>query len=204
VRTRRLASLLAAATVAGIALAGCSEQAAALRVDDVTVSRGDFEDELALYYEKDDLRDFVFGRVDREQLRGELRESYTQEFVAAVAGLRVQFIVAGAVLEDRGLAVGGDARAQAEALIAGQVPDDALSGASRRALVEDVAAFTTLQSELGQQRFGQVMTRALRDADVSVRSQYGSWDSDELAVRPPPGPAEAVVPGPGDAGPAAG
>ena len=189
---RRLASLLAAGMLVGIAVTGCADQSAAIRVDDVTVSRSDFEDELDLYFENDDLRSFVFGPAERDQLRGELRDSYSQEYVAVVAGLRVQFIVADSVLAAEGLEVTDEDRAGAEAEIADGVPGGVSSlPEDRRAdFVNDVATFRVLQGEL-QDGFTQAITDAYAEADISVRSQYGRWDPDELTIVPPDGPLTA-------------
>ncbi len=194
---RRLVSLIAAVTAAGLAATACSEQAAAVQVDDVTVSRPDFEDELDLYYDNDDLRTFVFGEVAQEDLRGELGQSFTQDYVAAVAGLRVQFIVAELVLADQGLELTDEARAEAEQLIAQQVPGGVSSVPEDRrdAFIDDVATFSLLQGELGQEGFSTAMTDAFAAADISVRTQYGEWDPEQIAVVPPAGP---VAPGGGD------
>ena len=189
--SRRHVTLLAAVAAAGLAATGCSEQSAAIRVDDVSVSRADFEDELDLYYENDELRTFVFGQVAQEDLRGELGtdQSYAQDYVGAVASLRVQFTVADALLDAEGLAVTDEARAQALGGIEQQVPGGlgSLPEAFGDAFVDDVATFTVLQDELGQEGFATAMGGALRDADVSVSSRYGSWDPDESTVVPPEG-----------------
>jgi hypothetical protein len=191
VLSRRHVALLAAVIAAGLAATGCSEQSAAIRVDDVTVSRADFEDELDLYYENDDLRTFVFGEIAPEDLRGEMGtdQSYVQDYVGAVASLRVQFIVADGLLEDEGLALTDDARAQAEDALVDQVPNglESVPDDYREAFIDDFATFTLLQQELEQQGFAEAMSGALDDADVAVSSRYGSWDSEELTVVPPAG-----------------
>jgi hypothetical protein len=198
VLNRRLASLLAAVTVVGVAATGCADQPAAIRVDDVTVSRSDFEDELAFYFDNDDLRDYVFGPAERDQLQGELRDSYSQQYVGAVAGLRVQFIVADSVLAAEGLEVTDDDRADAEAEIDEAVPGavSALSEDRRADFIDDVATFRVLQGELGD-GFSQAITDAYADSDISVRSQYGRWDPEQLTIVPPDGPLAAQ--GGGDA-----
>jgi hypothetical protein len=192
VLNRRLASLLAAVTVAGVAATGCADQSAAIRVDDVTVSRSDFEDELAFYFDNDDLRDYVFGPAERDQLRGELRDSYSQQYVGAVAGLRVQFIVADSVLAAEGLEVTDDDRAGAEAEIDEAVPGgvSALPEDRRAGFIDDVATFRVLQGELGD-GFSQAITDAYAETDISVRSQYGRWDAEQLTIVPPDGPVAA-------------
>jgi hypothetical protein len=198
VLNRRLASLLAAVTVVGVAATGCADQPAAIRVDDVTVSRSDFEDELAFYFDNDDLRDYVFGPAERDQLQGELRDSYSQQYVGAVAGLRVQFIVADSVLAAEGLEVTDDDRADAEAEIDEAVPGavSALSEDRRAEFIDDVATFRVLQGELGD-GFSQAITDAYADSDISVRSQYGRWDPEQFTIVPPDGPLAAQ--GGGDA-----
>jgi hypothetical protein len=192
VLNRRLASLLAAVTVAGAAATACADQSAAIRVDDITVSRSDFEDELAFYFENEDLRGFVFGQVAQDQLRGELRDSYSQDYVAAVAGLRVQFIVADAVLAAEGLEVTDEDRVGAENEIDEGVPGGVSSvPEDRRAdFVADVATFRVLQGEL-QDGLTQAITDAYAEADISVRSQYGRWDPEQLTIVPPDGPVAA-------------
>jgi hypothetical protein len=67
----------------------------------------------------------------------------------------------------------------------------------RRAdFVDDVATLRVLQGEL-QDGFTQAITDAYAEADISVRSQYGRWDPEQLTIVPPDGPA--APPGGGDA-----
>ena len=70
-RHRRLATLLAAVTVAGLAAAGCGSTSAAVQVDDESISQPDFEDDLEVVYENETFRTALFGQVGQEQLRGE-------------------------------------------------------------------------------------------------------------------------------------
>ena len=103
---RRFVSLIVAITAACLATTACSpgdairEQSAAVRVDDATISRNRFEDQLDLVYENDDLRGYLFAGVTREQLRpdGAAVGTYTQQFVGAMAGLHVQFLVADEII----------------------------------------------------------------------------------------------------------
>jgi hypothetical protein len=187
----RHVTLLAAVAAAGLVATGCSDQAAAIRVDDVSVSRADFEEELDLYFDHDDLRTFVFGEVAQEDLRGELGtdHSFRQDYVGAVASLRVQFIVADGLLESEGLELTDEARVAARDAIAQQLPGglDSVPEDYLETFVDDVATFTVLQDELGQEGFATAMGDALADAGVTVSSRYGSWDSDQLTVVPPAG-----------------
>lgn len=200
---RRLASLLAAVTVAGLAATGCSQQAAAVRVDDATVSRSHFEDQLDLFYSNDELRSFLFQGVTREQLRAADGPvgGYTQAFVGSLASVQVQFLIVDQALEAEGIEV---TDADRDAII-GQL-DQALPGGvdslpedQRDDLVDGFAGFEKLRAELGEQDFNIVLGEIVDAADIEVNSRYGSWDEDEFTVVPPAGPAPA--PGTPDEGP---
>ena len=103
---RRPALLLAAVTVAATVATGCGQQSAAVRVDDESVSRSDFEDELEAYFDNDDLRSAVLGdQTPRADLSGDLRGSYSQEFVGTVAEQQVLFLLAANVRDDEGVEV---------------------------------------------------------------------------------------------------
>jgi hypothetical protein len=203
VLNRRLASLLAAVTVAGLAATGCAEQSAAIRVDDATVSRGDFEDQLDLFYSNDDLRGFLFQGVTRDQLRaeGDPRGSYTQEYVGSLAAVQVQFLVVAQALEDEGIDLSdADRDAVIDQLDQG-LPGgyDSLPSGVREDLVEGFAGFDKLRSELGEEEFNVALGKVIDEATIEVSSRYGSWDPDQFTVTPPEGPEPA--PGTADAGP---
>jgi hypothetical protein len=116
VLNRRLASLLAAVTVAGLAATGCAEQSAAVRVDDRTVSRSDFEDALDLFYENDELRGLLLQNTTQEQLRAEdgPRDAYNQEYVGAIARTYIEFLVVEHTLESEGIELTDADRATVE------------------------------------------------------------------------------------------
>jgi len=203
VLNRRLASLLAAVTVAGLAATGCAGQSAAVRVDDDTVSRRDFEDQLDLFYTNDDLRGFLFQGVTREQLRaeGSAKGSYTQEYVGSMASVQVQFMVVAQALEDEGIEIEDSDR---EAIISqlDQVLADgyeSLPEALGDDLVEGFAGFEKLRAELGEDEFNVVLGEIVDGADITVDSRYGSWDPEQFTVTPPAGSAPA--PGTADAAP---
>lgn len=192
---RRLASLLALATAVVVAASGCSSTATAVRVDDESISQRDFEDQLDLVYENDDFRSLLFGDVDRTQLRGEgdPRSSYRQEFVEAMAFLQVQFLVIPQVLTDQDIElVEGDRQAVIEQ-IDQQAPGslDDLPEGVRDEYVDAFAGFDKLRAELGDEELNAVVGDAIRGADVSVSSRYGTWEPDSFSVTPPQGPRPA-------------
>jgi hypothetical protein len=201
VRHRRLASLLAV-SVAGLAAAGCGSSAnAAIRVDDESVSRRDFEDQLDEVYENEAFRGALFGQVGQEQLRSEdaPRGSFTQQYVAAMGFVQIQFMVIPSVLEDEGLEVTDADRAAVVEQLDGSAPGalDALPDSMRGEYVEGFAGFDKLRTELGDD-FESVVTGAIEEADVEVSSRYGSWDRDQQTIVPPPAPRPA--PDGGDGG----
>ena len=197
---RRLASLLAAVTVAGLAATGCAEQSAAVRVDDATVSRSDFEDQLDAFYENDALRDVLFPGVTREQLRaeGDPEGSYTQQYVGSLAGVQAQFLVIAQALEDEGIELTDADRDAIEDELDAALPGGYGSIPSGVAdnLVEGLAGFERLYTELGEEEFTVVVGDIFDRAEVDISSQYGSWDPEQFTVTPPSGPA----PAPGTAG----
>jgi hypothetical protein len=209
VLNRRLASLLAAVTVAGLAATGCSspastmrEQSAAVRVDDRTVSRSDFEDSLDLFYENDDLRAFLF-EATKDQLRAEdgPRDSYLQEYVGAVAGVQVQFLVVAEALEEQDIVLTDADREAIVQQLDQSLPGgfDSLPSGLRDDIVDGFAGFDKLRSELGEEEFNVVIGEVVDASDIDVSSRYGSWDADQFQVVPPSGPAPA--PGTADESP---
>ena len=183
----RLTLLVAAIAAAGLIGAGCSDQSAALRVGDTTVSQSDFEDEL----------DAFADLQGRDSVAGELAGSYTQEFVASVLGRRIEVILADQLFDERGLEL-------TDADIAGitdQAGDqlDSVPRDLRRSLIEEVARQSRLIDELGQEGYGRALTEAADSTDIDVSSHYGSWDPDQHRVVPPEGPAGTEPSqGPGD------
>jgi hypothetical protein len=183
----RLTLLVAAIAAAGLIGAGCSDQSAALRVGETTVSQSDFEDEL----------DAFADLQGRDSVAGELAGSYTQEFVASVLGRRIEVILADQLFDERGLEL-------TDADIAGitdQAGDqlDSIPRGLRRSLIEEVARQSRLIDELGQEEYGRALTEAADSTDIKVSSHYGSWDPDQHRVVPPEGPSGTEPSqGPGD------
>jgi hypothetical protein len=176
---RRLTVLVAAVAIAGLAGAGCTEQSAAVRVGNTTVSQSDFEDEL----------DAFADLQGRDSVTGELAGSYTQEFVAAALGQRIEFILVEQVSDEQGLELTDADIAE----ITDQAGDqlDGVPRDLRRSLIEDVARRSRLVEELGQEEYSRALTEAADAADIEVSSHYGSWDPDQYMVVPPEGPAPA-------------
>lgn len=203
VLNRRLAPLLAAVAATLLAATGCAEQSAAVRVDDATVSRSDFEDQLDLVYENDELRGYLFSGVGREQLRAEgaPRGSYTQQYAGAMAGLHVQFLVAAQVLDNEGVELTDADREPIVAEFDQALPGgtDALPEAARDDLVDGLAAFNRLRTEFDESELNDLVDEVLDEATIVVDSRYGTWDGEQFAVTPPAGPAPA--PGTADAAP---
>jgi hypothetical protein len=191
---RRIVPLLAvaAALVGSAACAG--EQSAALRVDDETVSSTELFDELELITTNDEFRAATVGEnVPLSELQGTLRTSYTQTFAAAILNQRLRYLLADEVLADNDLEVTDSDRDDIEREI-----DELLSGgaaslpdAYREDLVEGLARLSVLQEALGSQEAGVALREAAESADISVSSQFGSWNEDTLSIDPPPGPAGA-------------
>jgi hypothetical protein len=185
---RRLTLLVAAIAAAGLVGAGCSEQSAALRVGDTTVSQSDFEDELDA---------FAALPGGAEAARGDARDSYTQEFVGAVLEQRIGFILTEQLFDERGLELTEDDIAATAAQVGDQLDD--MPRDLRDSLIEDVARQTLLANELGQEEYGRALTDAADSTDIEVSTHYGSWDTDEFTVVPPEGPAGAeTIQGEGD------
>jgi hypothetical protein len=171
--------LVAAIAAAGLVGAGCSEQSAALRVGDTTVSQSDFEDEL----------DAFAGLEGAQGVRGDARDSYNQEFVGAVLEQRIGFILTEQLFDEQGLELTDDDIAQTDAQVGRQL--DGMPRDLRDSLIEDVARQSRLTNELGQEAYGRALTDAVGSTDIDVSTHYGSWDSDEFTVVPPEGPAGA-------------
>jgi hypothetical protein len=178
VPTRRRPTLLVAAiAAAGLVGAACSEQSAALRVGDTTVSQSDFEDEL------DGFAELQGG----DAVRGDARDSYTQEFVGAVLRQRIGFILTEQLFDEEGLELTEDDIAATAAQAGDQL--DGMPRGLRDSLIEDVARQSRLANELGEEEYSRALTDAADSTDIEVSSHYGSWDTEELTVVPPEGPA---------------
>jgi hypothetical protein len=186
---RRVTLLIAAVAAAGLVGAGCSEQSAALRVGDTTVSQSDFEDQLAAFAK-------LPGQGDPA---GELSDSFTQSFVAGVLGTRIEFILGERVFEEEGLKL-TDADTASIRQQAGDQLDE-FPADLRRSLIEDVARRAKLVDHLGEEQYSSALREAAAATHIEVSSRYGSWDPDQYRVVPPKGPVGGdtdTSQGPGD------
>jgi hypothetical protein len=190
---RRLASLLAAVSVAALVATGCAEQSAAIRVDDDTVSRRHFEDQLDFVYDNEEFRNMLFGQVTQDQLRAEDDPpgSFRQQYVGALAGVNVQFLVVARALADEGIEVPASARDEIIAMFDEQLPggSDEVPAAIRDRYVDGLAAINTLTGELDEEASNEAFQRALDEVTVDVNPRYGTWDRDQVSVVAPAGPA---------------
>jgi hypothetical protein len=194
---RRLLLPLAAATAAGVLASGCAKQSAAVQVGDQSVSQQELFDELELIVTDSDFRTITFGPEERtplSSLQGSLGpESYSQFMIGAVVNQRVEYLVAGDVLEENGIEITDDDRAAIEDAIdqALSKGTESLPPAYREDLIEGLTRLQVLQRELGADEFQRQLTDALVNADVQISSHFGSWDPDRGGVVPPPGPVQA-------------
>lgn len=189
---RRLASLLVTATAAGLLVSGCgTEQAAAVRVDDRSMSRSDFEDSLEFIAENDDFRNAL--GMGQDMVAGDSQGPIPQSLAGEVANLQVTAFAVAETLDDEGLEISENDRQSVESEIAGVLPDgaDALPESMRDDFVDYLAGRGRLIGELGEQGANDALVAVLEDAEISVSSRYGSWDGDTFAVIPPGGPAPA-------------
>jgi hypothetical protein len=202
VRNRRLVPLIAAASVAVLAAAGCGSTSAAVTVDDQSISRQDFEDQLDEIYDNDEFRGALFGEVDAQQLLapGGPVGGFAQEYVAQMAFIQVQFMVLPQVLDDEGLEVTDADREAVEEQLEGTAPGllDSLPDGMREQYLDGFAGFDKLRADLDEDEFNEVFTAAIESADVTVSSRYGTWNADEFTVDPPTAPRAA--PGSTDGG----
>jgi hypothetical protein len=177
--------MLAAAmlSVGALAATGCAEQSAAVRVGDTTVSQSDFEAELDAFASS---TAFV---ADPASVRGELPDSYTQEFVAGALRQRIEFILAEQLFADQGLELTDGDISDATEQVGGQLDD--FPRDLRESLIEDLARRTRLIDELGEEEYGRTLTEAADATDIEVSSHYGSWNRDTYSVDPPGGLQEA-------------
>jgi hypothetical protein len=197
VHLRRLVSLTAVVTVAGLATFGCADQSAGVRVGDDVVSESEMLDELDAFGQNEAL--FAGAGQSTEALRGELRSSYTQDFASEIVQQRITFMLAAQIFEDEGFELNEADRQNAEAGLRQQLQDgfDDFPEDYRESFVDDVAMYNALATRLGEDEFRQALLDKATSTDIEVSSRFGSWDEDRLTIQPPPGP----VTGQGDTEP---
>jgi hypothetical protein len=184
-------SFIAALAVAGLATFGCAEQSAGVRVGDDVVSESEVVQELDAFGQNDAL--FSGAGQSTDALKGELGDSYTQDFVSEIVQQRITFMLAAQVFEDEGLELNSADRENAAANLQQQMQDgfDAFPDEYRESFVDDVAKYNALITGMGEDEFRQALVDKATSVDIEVSSRFGSWDEDQLAVEPPPGPGPA-------------
>lgn len=206
-RHRRLASLLATVSVAGLAAAGCgSNSTSAIRVEDQSISRRDFEASLDFVFENADMRQFLFQQdVPADQLQPEDAGPgvFTQQFVSVMGGTHVQFLLAEQLMADNDLSLSDDDRAEAEDQIGAEIDGgiDSVPDDLRDVYVDGFAALNVVQNQLDEEELNQAAQDLLAGGDaVTISSRYGSWDPDQFRIVPPEGPRPAPGGGSGTDG----
>ena len=117
--------------------------------------------------------------------------------IGAVVTQRVEYLVAGDVLEDNGIEITKQDRAPIEDAIdkalkrAGGKGTRSLPPAYKEDLVEGLTRLQVLRQELGDDEFQRQMSDALTSAHVEIASHFGTWDTDRGGVVPPSGPLPA-------------
>lgn len=178
---RRLTVLVAAIAVAGLAGAGCTDQSAAVRVGDTTVSQSDFEAELDAFASS---TAFV---PDPDAVKGKLSDSYSQDFVGAALTQRIQFVLVEQLFDARHLEITDKDRSDVSDQLQGALDD--MPADVRNTLIDDLSRVSRLQAELGRDEYNRALTEAMESTDIDVNSRYGSWNPDKHMVEPPEGPA---------------
>jgi hypothetical protein len=190
VLNRRLAALGAALALAGLGASACSNssQTAALTVGNEHVSRAELFEELNLIATNSDFRAARFGQgIDASAVKGTLQTSYNQQLVSSILGQRINYLVADDVLRSKGIEVTAQDRDDISKQLDQALPGIKLPSRYRADLVEGLSRLTKLQSALGQDAAVAALQKAEATADISVASQFGRWDPDQLQVVPPAG-----------------
>ena len=197
VRHRRLASLLAAVTVAGLAATGCGQTSAAVEVDDESIAQPDFEDELEVVYENDDVphRPVRAGRAGAAPRRGRPARQL-HPGVRVRDGVRADPVHGGpGHPRGRGCRAHrrGCRRRRGRQSRARSIPrrSTACPKAMKDRYVEAFAAAATSCRPSSAPSSSAVLMDRVQDADVRISSRYGSWDAGRPAIDPPPGPRPA-------------
>jgi hypothetical protein len=166
--------VVAALGVAGVAASACSEQSAAVRVGDDSISEKAMLDELDAWAGNETL-------IPEGQVTGELGDdSYIQPFVGSIVQQRVIFTLYEQLFADEGLELTpGDrdlGRQQLDSEFGPQgtegFPDDYVDDLS-----DTAAKFVRLQEELGPEDLQSALLEAADKADIEVSSRFGSWDN---------------------------
>jgi hypothetical protein len=198
VLVRRLTSVLALAAVAGLAASGCASQAVGVRVGDNTYSQADMVDELDAYGENEAL---FQNEEQAASIRGELADSYSQDFVGELLRQRVTFMIAEQLFEESDLELTEQDRQDAEGQLRSQLGPEAVEGFPddyRERFVDDVARLNLVAGDLGQEGFNEALVEVARTTEIEISPRFGDWDEDQLDIVAPEGSTPA--PGASDPG----
>ncbi|MGH9210339.1 MAG: hypothetical protein ACRD2C_06605 [Acidimicrobiales bacterium] len=202
---RRLAPLVVAIGALGLALTGCSDQSAAARVGDQTLSEADLIDELKAYADNEAFLEATGQGAD--SLQGDAEGSFSQEFVGQILEQRVTFMLVGELFDDEELVLADGDRSAAREQLTSQLGGafDSFSTSYQDQLVDDYARLVSLQTALGQEGFATALREVAETTEVELNSRYGTFDVDALlnqqpAITPPEGPAPREADEADDAG----
>jgi hypothetical protein len=156
---------------------GCAEQTdpVAATVGDQTLSTQELIDEVETIADNQDLA------LD---VAGEMRGSYTQEFVAAVLQRRVMYMIWDQIAADEHVEVGDSARADAAQHWASGNSDFGMAYASfpadyQERLLDEVATAIAVGDELGSSGTEAAIAAVAEDVDIAGR--FGTWDAAAFA-----------------------
>jgi hypothetical protein len=163
---------VAALAVLGLA-SGCADQTdpAAATVGDQTLRTQDLLDEV----------EAIGGNEDMGlDVAGELRGSYSQDFVSQVLQRRVLFMLYEQVADDEGIEATDDNRSQATQYFESGSSNEfgaafaSLPESYQEQSIDDVALAMAVEAELGES-----FTAELSDLtdDVEIAARFGTWDA---------------------------
>jgi hypothetical protein len=178
---------------AGLVSTGCgTEQSAALRVGDQSVSQSELFEELEFITTNEDFRSALFEGVQLSDMQGTLRTSYTQPFVGAMLDRRLRFLLAGEALDANGIEITDADRADIEQQLDDIPGAEEMPAGYREDFVEGFARLSVLQSASGDEaEINSQLREAAQSTEILVNSRFGTWDADNLIIEPPPAPAGA-------------
>jgi hypothetical protein len=179
--------LLALAPLAAVGLlaASCTDQTAAIRFGDETVSEDDLLDELeALASTAGDA-----AGEPGQYPRGELEDSYDQGFAGQVVTQRLQFMIFDQIFEDEDLELTQADRDQVRGQLEGDPSFLALPSDYQESFVQDIAKRQAVQATLDPPALNDAIAEVVDTNDIEISSRFGTWDPLQGVV-PPEGPLQ--------------
>lgn len=183
------------AGLAALAATGCSEQNAALRVGDETVSHSELVDlaDVQVTMAGDELTSGIVGASDG---------SYTQAYMGQIASDAVLVALSTQYLDQVGMPV---SEQEVQSQLSQVVADPAAAGLpagfadlsddDQATFVENAITVNNVASQLQATSLEQFVSTLmaeleLDDDDIYVNPRYGSWDPATATITPPDGPLE--------------